>query len=445
MKFSILFLGLLLGIQAFAQPSTPQVVDEIVAVIGNEIVLSSQIQQQRLQLKEQYKMEPDECEIIENILLDRLMLNQAKVDSITIPEQQLNSELDRRIRYYINLVGDQKKMEEFYGKTVLELREDFRDDLEDQMKIQQMQGKITEEVNVTPADVTKFYMQIPVDSLPLIGAQIELAQIVVYPAENSAEVSKTIEKLEKFRKEIVNDHKDFAVIASLYSEDPGSAGDGGDLQMREKGQLVAEFDAVAFSLKNGEVSKVFKTEYGYHFMQMIERVGEKYHARHILLKPKIKPEDLQAARTKLDSVLKIMKRDTMTFERGAVKFSMDEDTKNNGGTMVNPMTGSPRFDMKDIDPQILFTVDKLEKGEVSEPALLTTQSGKQGYRVIKVIERTNPHRANLKEDYQTIQEAASGELRTVVMQEWVNKKIKTTYIKIDPRYSTCHGKFNWKK
>lgn len=444
MKFSILFTAVLLASTSLAQPA-PQVVDEIIAVVGNEIVLASELANQKNQLRDQYKISnPDECEIIEDILLDRLLLNQAKLDSIVVSEQQLQSELDRRIRYFIQMLGSEKKMEEFYGKTLVEVKEDFRDPLEDQLRVQQMQGKITEDVNVTPADVAKFFKNIPLDSLPLISSQVEVAQLVIYPAENSNEVSKTIDKLEKFRKEL-KEGKDFAVLAGLYSEDPGSAKEGGDLGMQDKGTFVPEFDAVAYSLNDGEVSKVFKSQFGYHIMQMIERRGERYNARHILLKPKSRSEDLVAARNKLDSILVVMKRDTMSFEKAAVKFSMDEDTKNNGGIMVNPQTGSPRFDMREIDPQISFTIDKLEIKEVSAPVLVTNQNGNQGYRVLMVLERTQPHRANMREDYQVIQEAASTELRTAAMKEWVAKKINTTYIKVDSRYESCNNKFNWKK
>ncbi|MES2628739.1 MAG: peptidylprolyl isomerase [Bacteroidota bacterium] len=439
MKFSIALLGLLISTAAFAQP-TPQVIDEIIAVVGNEIVLASDLASQKASLREQYKSEPDDCEVIE----DRLMLNQAKVDSVEVSEQQLNSELDRRIRFFVQQFGSEKKMEEFYGKSIVELKEEFHDQLADQMRVQQMQGKITEDINVTPADVEKFYRRIPVDSLPLISSQVEVAQIVIYPAENSSEVSRTIERLERFRKEIA-EGKDFSVLASLYSEDPGSAIEGGDLGMQEKGTFVPEFDAVAFSLNNGEISKVFKSQFGYHIMQMVERIGDKYHARHILLKPKVRTEDLSAARTKLDSLVNVMRKDTLSFEKAAVKFSMDDDTKNNGGILVNPQTGSPRFDMREIDPQISFTIDKLEVGEMSSPVLVTTTTGTQGYRILKLVERTQPHRANLREDYQTIQEAASGEVRSAALKEWVNRRIQTTYIKVEDRFIECSGRFNWKK
>ncbi len=444
MKFTCTLIAFCLLSVAYAQPQ-PQIIDEIVAVVGNEIVLMSEITAQKLQIKEQYKISnPDECEIIENILLDKLMLHQAKIDSVEVKEQQIQSELDRRIRYFIQQFGSEKKMEEFYGKSIVELKDEFHDQLEDQLRVQQVQAKIYEEINVTPADVQKFFMNIPADSLPLIGSQVEVAQLVIFPEENDQEISKAIERLEKFRQEL-KEGKDFAVLAGLYSEDPGSAAEGGDLGMQDKGTFVPEFDAVAFSLNNGEVSKVFKTQFGYHIMQMIERRGEKYNARHILLKPKVRSDDLVAAKNKLDSLMVIIKRDTIPFEKAAVRFSMDEDTKNNGGIIVNPQTGSPRFDMSELDPQLSFTINKMEVGDISQPVVMTTQNGKQGYRVLKLIERTQPHRANLKEDYQVIQEAASSGLREEVLNEWVAKKIETTYIKIDGEFSNCQTNFKWIK
>ncbi len=444
MKFISLIIGLSLGINSFAQQE-PVVVDEIVAVVGNQIILASEIATQKNQLREQYKItNPDECAILEELLIERLMLHQAAVDSIDVSESQIQSELDRRMRHFVQQFGSEKKMEEYLGKSMVELKEDYHDQLYDQLRIQQVQGKITEDVNVTPAEVTQYFNNIPIDSLPLISSQVEVAQLVVYPAENSEEISKTIERLEKFRKEVAAG-KDFGTLAILYSEDPGSASQNGELGMQEKGTFVPEFDAVAFSLNDGQVSKVFKTQFGYHIMQMIERRGEKYNARHILLKPKSKSEDLIAAKNKLDSLIGVMKRDSISFEVAATRFSMDDDTKNNGGVIVNLQTGSPRFDMSEIDPQVSFTIDKMEVGDVSPPVVLTTTSGTQGYRILKLITRTKPHRANLREDYQLVQEAASSGLRNDAMKSWVNKKIAVSYIKLSDTYRTCVTNYNWKK
>ena len=434
----------MLGINVFAQEN-PVVIDQIVAVVGNQIILSSEIIHQKKQLKEQYKITNlDDCDILEEILIEKLMLHHAAVDSIEVSEQQIQSEIDRRIRYFLQQFGSEKKMEEFLGKPIIELKDEFHDQISDQMKVQQVQAKISEDINVTPAEVTSYFNNIPADSLPLMSSQVEVAQLVIYPAENSAEISKTIERLEKFRKE-VSEGKDFSTLAVLYSEDPGSAGQGGELGMQEKGTMVAEFDAVAFSLNDGQVSKVFKTEYGYHIMQMIERRGEKYNARHILLKPKSKSEDLINAKNKLDSIVAVIRRDTLSFEAAAQKFSMDEDSKNSGGIIVNMATGSPRFDMSELDPQLSFTLDKMEVGEVSVPVVVTNQSGKQGYRILKLITRTKPHRANLRDDYQVIQESASAGLRTQATTQWITTKINATYIKLHEPFNACDTKYNWKK
>lgn len=434
----------MLVVFSIAQPN-PQVIDGIVAVIGNEIILESDIRSQISSLKEQYRISnPDKCEILENLLMDKLMLHQARLDSVEVKEAQIQSELDRRFRYFISQLGSEQKMEEFYGKSIVELKDEFHDQLRDQMMVQQVQATITEDINVTPADVERFFKEIPVDSLPLIGSQVEVSQIVRYPEDNAAETTRIIERLEKFKKE-VKEGKDFAVLASLYSEDPGSAINGGDLGMQEKGTFVPEFDAVAFSLNDGEVSKVFKTQFGYHLMQMIERRGEKYNARHILLKPKVRTEDLQLAKQKLDSIRNLIEIDSLSFEKAAVRFSMDEDTKNNGGILVNQQSGSPRFDMSDLDPQITFTINKLEVGEISEPVLLTDANGRQGYRIIRINTRTQPHRANLREDYSVIQEAASSGLRQQALEQWVSKRITSTFVRLQDEWGTCPLKYNWKK
>ncbi|HEX4886548.1 MAG TPA: peptidylprolyl isomerase [Luteibaculaceae bacterium] len=443
-SFVLSAIASMLVVFSIAQPN-PQVIDGIVAVIGNEIILESDIRSQISSLKEQYRISnPDKCEILENLLMDKLMLHQARLDSVEVKEAQIQSELDRRFRYFISQLGSEQKMEEFYGKSIVELKDEFHDQLRDQMMVQQVQATITEDINVTPADVERFFKEIPVDSLPLIGSQVEVSQIVRYPEDNAAETTRIIERLEKFKKE-VKEGKDFAVLASLYSEDPGSAINGGDLGMQEKGTFVPEFDAVAFSLNDGEVSKVFKTQFGYHLMQMIERRGEKYNARHILLKPKVRTEDLQLAKQKLDSIRNLIEIDSLSFEKAAVRFSMDEDTKNNGGILVNQQSGSPRFDMSDLDPQITFTINKLEVGEISEPVLLTDANGRQGYRIIRINTRTQPHRANLREDYSVIQEAASSGLRQQALEQWVSKRITSTFVRLQDEWGTCPLKYNWKK
>lgn len=448
MKYLFFLISLVSASALYAQPANPQVIDEIVAVVGNEILLRSDIEHQKANLKETRRItNPDECEIIEELLIGKLMLHQAKVDSVEVKEQQVQSELDRRMRHFLSQFGgNREKMEAEYGKSIAELKEDLHDLLEDQMRTQQIQQKITEDINVTPADVEKFYRDLTVDSIPLIGSQIEVAQIVIFPTENSTEVTRVVDQLEKYRKQVKEGTKDFSLLATLYSDDKGSAVQGGELGMVEKGTMVPEFDAVAMSLTDGELSKVFKTQFGYHVMQMIERKGEKYNARHILLKVKSRSDDLGKAKSTLDSILVVMKRDSLSFEKAAVKFSMDDDTKNNGGILVNNMTGSPRFDIRELDPQVFYTVDKLEVGEMSGPVLVTTQTERQGYRVLKVIERTQPHRANLREDYQTIQEMAGMELRQETLDNWVKTKINTTYIKLDTQYENCGSfMFKWKK
>ncbi len=442
--FNIGLIFLLLAGKVEAQEPQLQIIDEVVAVVGGEIILASDIGSQLAQMKQAYNVSvTDSCEVIEDLLLEKLMLHHAKIDSVEVSDQQVENELDRRIRYFVNQIGSEKKLEEYYKKSIVEIKEEFREVLRNQLRIQSMQGQIQGQVKITPAEVKEYFDAIPVDSLPLINSQVEYAQVVVYPGENKAEVKRVRDKLNGFVEE-VKGGKDFSTLAVLYSEDPGSAAQGGELGMSAKGTFVPEFDAVALSLADGEISKPFKTQFGYHIMQMIERRGESYNARHILLKPKMKPADLAKAKAKVDSIIGLIEKKEFSFEEAAEKFSMDEMSKNSGGVVVSER-GSPRFDMQELDAQTFLVIDKMSKGDISEAALVTEQSGKQGYRTIKLIERTEPHRANLKEDYQLIQDAASQENRNMVLKTWVEKKVAITYVKLDSGLRQCSTQFNWIK
>ena len=443
--FKTLLFGLV-AVIASAQPqnTNPQVIDEVVAVIGGEIILASDIGAQLSQLKQSYNMvTSDSCMVIEDMLLEKLMLHHAKIDSVEVSDQQVENELDRRIRYFIGQIGSEKKLEEYYKKSIVEIKEEFRGVLKDQLRIQAMQGEIQGQIKITPAEVKVYFDAIPLDSLPLIDSQVEFAQIVIYPEENREEIKRVKDKLNEFLQE-VKEGKDFSTLAVLYSEDPGSATQGGELGMSDKGTFVPEFDAVALGLRDGETSKPFKTQYGFHIMQMIERRGESYNARHILLKPRMKPADLALAKAKVDSIIQLVQKGTYTFEAAAEEFSMDELSKNSGGVVVSDK-GSPRFDMKELDPQTFVSIDKLEKNDISEPVLITEQTGKQGYRAIKLLERTEPHRASIRDDYQLIQDAASQENRSKVLKNWVETKVAITYVKLDKHLQQCETQFNWIK
>ena len=331
-----LFITLLLLIVAWpSAQAQDQMIDEIVAVVGEHIVLHSDVEARVQEAKGQGLPETDElrCAIMEDLLFQKLLLHKADVDSIYLPDGQVRQELDRRMAYFISQFGTVEELEKFYGKSVEEIRDELSGLLEDQMRAQQVQQSIASDVKVTPAEVRAFFKTIPTDSLPLINSQVEVAHIVVTPEVTQDAIDMVIEKLEKIRKQVIAGSS-FRTKAILNSED-GSAKDGGELGFMHCDDLVPEYCAAAKALKPGEVSDVVKTEYGYHLIQLIERRGDLINTRHILMKPKVLPSDLEKARIKLDSVRNLIVNDTLTFEKAARKYSNEDETRNANGIIQN--------------------------------------------------------------------------------------------------------------
>lgn len=445
-RYTLCSFALLIATAAISQPQV-KIIDGIIGVVGDEIILRSDLENQRIQAAAQginYGKDA-KCRIMEDLLYEKLLLHQGGVDSVEVSEAQIQSELDKRINVFIEQIGSREKLEEYYGKSISEIKDEFYEVLEKQMIVQQMQHKITAEVKVTPSQVRNFFESLPKDSLPLINAEIEVGHIVVYPPENLDETRRVKQKLREYRKEILSGEKDFATVAVLYSEDPGSAVKGGELGMQGRGTFVAEFDAIGLSLAEGEISDVFETEYGFHIMQLIERRGEKYNARHILLKPRVSQEDLSKAREQLIKVRKLIQSDSLTFAEAAAIYSDDEASKNQNGNVINPATGSTRFEMSELDPQIFLTIDTMAVNEVSHPAYMQKRDGRKAYRLIELRKRTEPHRANLRDDYQIIQEAARNELSGNAISEWINRRASVTFVEIDDEFHTCPFEYDWLK
>lgn len=433
------------GLSLKAQEELP-VIDKIIVVLGNEIILNSDVQLQKEQIRAQgYSGEVSDCAVLEEILYEKLLLNQAKLDSVEVTDDMVQTELDKRIRIFVQQIGSIEALEEYYGKSIAEIREEFGDVLRDQLLVQRMEGEITADVNVTPKDVRLYFESIPKDSLPYMNATVEMAQIVIYASSNIGEENRVKEKLRQYKEEVETGKNDFETLAVLYSEDPGSAVKGGELGLQSRGTFVPEFDAVAFGLKEGQVSSPFKSDYGYHIMQMVELRGEQYNARHILLKPKITAEELDNSLAELDSIRGLVKMDSLTFEQAANRFSDDERSKNQNGYIVNENTGSTVYEMDQIDPQLFQTIDTLEVDEYSKPAFYQSPDGKKGFRIIKLNNRTEPHRANLREDYQAMQNAASQSLRKQIVDKWMREKIAHTYLKMDEDYKDCAFNYLWIK
>ena len=443
MKKVYTYLFLVLFGMNFAYPQC-EVSDEVVAVVGNKIILLSDIENQYLQYRMQGSIKTGSsvrCQIFENLLFQKLLLNQAEIDSVIVTSDQVEDEMDNKLRYYIRQFGSKEKFEEFYKKSVEEFKSELFDITHDQLKVQMMQYEITKDVKVTPSEVKSFYNSIPADSLPLINSEYEIAQIVKKPPVSDEEKERIKEKLSDLRTRIINGES-FSAMAILYSEDPGSAKKGGELGSYGRGELYPEFEAVAFRLKDKEVSEIVETEAGYHILQLIERKGNYVNVRHILLQPKVLPEDLVEARKLLLQVKTQIESDSIAFDDAAKTYS-DDPNKNNGGYMINSYTGTTKFEADQIDPSVFFVIDKLEVGEVSEPAIMKTEEGKQAYRLIVLKKRTEPHRADMKEDYDRIQNWALEEKQSKAIMKWINKNAAKTYININENYKQCDFHNKW--
>jgi peptidyl-prolyl cis-trans isomerase SurA len=353
--------------------------------------------------------------------------------------------MERRLNYFINQIGSEEQLEAYYKKTIPEIKEDFREVIKDQLLSQRMQQTVTADLKVTPQEVKSFYKNIPKDSMPIINTEFQLDQIIVNPIVKEAEVLRIKDRLREFKERITNG-ENFATLAVLYSEDPGSAPKGGELGFVSRGDLVAEFSAVAFNLDLGEVSKIVKTDYGYHIIQLIEKKGERINCRHILLKPRIAADEKIKARQKLDSIRAFIQKDEISFKEACWKYSEDDDTRVNGGVMVNPNTGNSRWEAAHLEPKIAFAISNLKVGEISEPFEVDDANGKTVYKIVMLKDKTEPHPANIDSDYQRIQDMALEQKKGVFMDEWVGKKIKTTYLKIDEDFKKCEFKSQiWNK
>jgi len=438
----ILFIvSLLIASQALY---SQKVLDEIIAVVGSEIILASDVQIQKNQIKSQgYKGDISDCEVLEEILFEKIMLNQAKVDSVEVTDDMVESELEKRLNVFIRQIGSEKALEEYYGKSMGEIREEFFDVLKDQILVQRMQGEINSRLNVTPEDVSNFYQSIPSDSLPFVNASVEMAQIVKYPETTVEERERVRTKLRTFKQNVESGDEEFETLAALYSDDPGSASKGGNLGMKPRGTWVPEFDAVAFKLKDGEISAPFETDYGFHIMQMIERRGEMYDANHILLIPDITAEQLTKSKVELDSIRTLILNDSIGFPLAASKFSDHERSRNQNGMIVNQKSGSTIFEMHQLDPTLFLAIDTLEINQVSKSFFFQSEGQDKGYRIVKLINRTKPHRASMQEDYQMLQNMASENLKGENMDSWMRDKINQTYIKIVESYQTCSFGYPW--
>jgi peptidyl-prolyl cis-trans isomerase SurA len=437
---------------SFAQTGA-KVIDRIVAQLGEEIILLSDIQNRRLDIiQEGGKMDAaTDCNILEEMLFEKLLITQAQLDSIEIPDDYVNAEMENRIRYIAQQIGSIEELEKFYGKSVAQIKAEFFNLIKKRMMAERMRDMITENVLITPNEVKLFYNTLPKDSLPYINAKISVAQIVLYPQITEDDKAKRKKELEVRRKQIADGERTFDGVALLESDDPGSRIQGGDLGWNSRGSMVPEFEAELFKLEKDGISPVFETLYGFHIVQLLDRKGDNYHCRHILFMPKVNDKALMKAATSIDSLYKAIKKGTITFEDAAMQYSQDDYSKQNGGKIVNPYTGDYFWDIQninEIDPQMSTLINSMRIGDYSQPALYDNMmEQKKGVRIVKLIDRTKPHIANLKDDYQLIQMAALNEKKQAVIDHWVKTKIEGIFVRIfDANFiDQCKYRYPWIK
>ncbi|MBB5635936.1 peptidyl-prolyl cis-trans isomerase SurA [Pedobacter cryoconitis] len=424
-------------------------VDKVIAVLGSDVILLSELNQQYVMYLNSGNPvdEKVKCYILQQMLVQHLLKQQANIDSVMVDDKQVDDELDKRMRYQIQRAGGQDKLEEFLNRSVLQYKDELRPDVKDQLQANKMQGTITEKVSITPVEVKKYFDSYKKDSLPDIPAEYEVGEIVINPELTKSEKQRFFDKLDAIRLR-VKSGEDFGFLAKTYSEDPGSAPEGGDLGFFDRTMMAKEFTAYAFKLKPGELSPVFETDFGFHILQVVERRGEQVHARHILIRPQTTPQSLDRAKLHADSVYNNVLAKKLSFSAAASLYSASKESKYNGGMLLfaDNVTARTTFIPADkLDPKVFLVVDTMKVGEVSRPVPFTGADGKEGYKIILLKSKIPPHKGNLEQDYTKFKEKAQQQKMDRVMSEWFEKRRKNTYIRIDPDYTSCDELKIWTK
>ncbi len=419
-----------------------QEIDKIIAIIGDEIVLRSEVENQYLQYISQGVTSNEElrCEILEDLMTQKLLIFSCKQDSISVTKEEIEQEVETRVNYYVDQIGSIEKVEQYFEKDIYQIKKVLSELVEDQFLIQRMQSSITKDVKITPFDVNEFYEKMDKSELPLIEDRYKLSQIIVKPKMSEDQINKLTDRLNAFRKRVLNG-EDFKVLAALYSDDPGSANNGGEIGFVSRGTFVPEFEKVAFRLKKGEVSEIVKTNFGYHIIQLIERRGDQVNVRHILLKPKYSSTSLQNARLRIDSIYNKIKNNEISFSQ-AIKSYSDDDTKNNNGLLINPSNGSSTYTIAELGSSIKYLIEGLNEDDFTKPVKVESNEGSI-YRILNVVEKISSHTANLDLDYDFFQTQALNFKKQEKLDEWIEKRIKNTYVELKEIDKNCKSSYKW--
>jgi len=442
-------IGLLSILMLPMQAQDGIVIDKIIAKVGGEILLKSELEENLALAEEQSGVLPDGAEslILNQLLGQKLLINQARLDSVLVSPEEVDGQLDARFSQILNLMGNQpEQFEEYYGISISEAREKLRADMENQLLAQRMQQQVTANVEITPSEVKAFFNRIPADSLPFFNSEVEIGEIVFYPEASDEEKTRAKNAANDFRTQIVDSGADFAELASKNSEDFGSARLGGDLGWQTRGQFVPEFEAAAFTLEIGQVSEVVETEFGFHVIQLIERLGNRIHTRHILIQPKITDADLEKAVSELNRARRLLATDSLNFNQAVKRYSSDKSQSfHNGGLMTNPNNGTTFFETSELDVDIYFTIDTMQVGQVSSPLKVMSPRNEVSYVMVKLVSMTEPHRASLASDYDKIKKAAINEKEMQIMEDWIQNAIKNTHTHLSSEYREVEVLAPWMK
>lgn len=421
-----------------------KVIDQVIWVVGDEPILYSDIENEIQRRK--YEKTPIEgdpyCTIPEQIALQKLFIAGAKLDSLTVSDAAVDQQVDARIRFFISQIGSKEKLEEYFNRPLNKLKEEMANNVRDQLLVQQMQQHIVSDVRISPQDVKRFYDKMPKDSIPNIPEMVEVQIIGLFPEITAAEEERIKSQLRDFREKIESGSYQFSTLAILYSEDRGSALQGGELGFMTKGKLVPEFANMAFSLYDkNKVSRIVKTEFGYHIIQLIERKNDQVNCRHILLVPKVGLKEKEDASNKLDSIATAIRMGETTFGEAALTFSEDENSKQNEGIMINPQNGTTKFQLQNLPSDIAKVVYTMKEGEISAPFMYKNESGKEMVCIVRLKSRIKAHKANPQDDYQALKDMVTASKNQELIEKWIKEKQQETFIQIAPEYKNCQFRY----
>ena len=436
------------GAALAADPSNNSVIEEVAWMVGDQPIYKSEIEeayQQALYDKQPIDGDPM-CVIPENLAIEKLFLHQADIDTVEVQDAMVSQAVDQRINYLITNLGSKEKVEEYFRRPMNEFREQMTDMMRNNYRIQEVQRSLTRDIKATPSDVRRYFNTLPTDSVPYMPLQVEAEIITINPRIPQQEIDDVKARLRDYADRVNRGEAEFSTLAILYSED-GSSVRGGEIGFMRRGHLEPEYAAVAFNLNDPKkVSKIVQTQYGYHIIQLIEKRGDRINTRHILLRPKVADSDLTDAVHRLDSVRADILDKKFTFESAAQFISQDNDTKNNHGRMTNPQTGSTRFEMKDLPQEVAKVINTMEEGQISEAFIMKDPKRNSDIvAIVKLMKRIPAHRANMSDDYQTIKAMYEANRKEEIVKEWLDKKIKDTYIKVEDNWTDCDFQHDWLK